>query len=65
MLKIWSADQSRAAEAQQMAAALARVNGLAAQGRYQGNHPTILQGAGSLREDFRGWSANGESDGKV
>lgn len=62
VLKIWSEDQCKAAEAREMAAALARVNGLAAKGCYTdacGPHPSILEGGSSLREDFRGWSANG------
>mgnify|MGYP006298688741 CR=1 FL=1 len=59
MLKIWSADQSKAAEAQQMALALAAVNSAAALGKYDpsSKHPSTLS-ADSLREGFRGWTAH-------
>ncbi len=55
MLQIWSADQGRAEEARQMAAALAAANARATLGRYEGPHPSITSAAGSLHETFRGW----------
>lgn len=60
VLKLWSEDQSEgrqgSAEAcRAMAAALARANGLAVEGRYAGPHPSITSSQGSLRESFRGW----------
>lgn len=56
MLKLWSEDpQGNQAAARDMAAALARANGAATLGRYEGPHPSITSAAGSLREDFRGW----------
>ncbi len=60
MLELWKADRGSPAvreQAQAMAAALAAANGAAAEGRYEGPHPSILAGGGSLREAFRGWSA--------
>ncbi len=60
VLKLWSEDQSEGREASKeacraMAAALARANGQAVQGRYEGPHPSITSSQGSLRESFRGW----------
>ena len=57
VLKIWSADKSKAAEAQQMAVALAAANAAASLGRYEGPHPSALKGD-SLREVFRGWRSD-------
>jgi fructose-bisphosphate aldolase class I len=56
VLKIWSADRSRAADAQQMAVALAAANAAAVQGKYDaaGKHPSVTSDS-SLREAFRGW----------
>ncbi|GLC46522.1 hypothetical protein PLESTF_000956500 [Pleodorina starrii] len=58
VLKLWSSDQTRVAEAQQLALALARANSEAALGAYaqggQGGHPSTLS-VDSLRENFRGW----------
>lgn len=56
VLKLWSSDQTRVEEAQQLALALARVNSEAALGRYPGGeHPSTLSVA-TLREGFRGWN---------
>ncbi|PNH10678.1 Fructose-bisphosphate aldolase B [Tetrabaena socialis] len=58
VLKLWSADQSRVAEAQALALELARVNSEASLGRYSGGegaHPSTLSVA-TLRETFRGWN---------
>ena len=60
VLELWKADRGSPAvreQARSMAAALAAANGAAAEGRYEGPHPSILAGGGSLREAFRGWSA--------
>lgn len=57
VLKIWSADKDRKTEAQQMAVALAAANAAASRGRYEGPHPSALQGE-SLREAFRGWRSD-------
>lgn len=56
MLKIWSADKSRVADAQSMALALAAANSAASLGKYDptSKHPSGLS-ADSLREGFRGW----------
>lgn len=56
VLKIWSADSSRAAEAKQMAVALAAANAAAVRGAYDaaGKHPSVTSDS-SLREAFRGW----------
>jgi hypothetical protein len=56
VLKIWSANRSKAAEAQQMAVALAAANAAAVQGKYDaaGKHPSVTSDS-SLREAFRGW----------
>ena len=54
-MSIWSKDQSKSAEAKDMAAALALVNGAACQGIYSPPHPSILKE--SLHESFRGWNA--------
>jgi fructose-bisphosphate aldolase class I len=56
VLKIWSADSSRAAEAKQMAVALAAANAAAVRGKYDaaGKHPSVTSDS-SLREAFRGW----------
>mmetsp|Transcript_23060 Transcript_23060/g.64048 ORF Transcript_23060/g.64048 Transcript_23060/m.64048 type:complete len:368 (-) Transcript_23060:131-1234(-) len=63
VLKLWSEDVSNTDSAKEMAAALARVNGQAAMGMFdvRGQHPSVLESSGTLREDFRGWSA---TDGK-
>ncbi len=46
MLKLWSSDQTRVEEAQQLALALARVNSEAALGRYDAvRHCTALSGS--------------------
>ena len=42
VLKLWSADQTAVAKAKQVAEDFARVNGLAAEGKYQGPHPSVL-----------------------
>ncbi|PRW44409.1 fructose-1,6-bisphosphate aldolase [Chlorella sorokiniana] len=56
VLKLWSEDREGNQQAcRNMAAALARANGQAVLGRYEGPHPSITSQAGSLREDFRGW----------
>jgi len=57
VLRIWAADRSRRAEAQAMAAAVARANSLAALGRWADAgeaHPGA--GGGSLVETFRGFT---------
>ncbi len=56
VLDIWSRDLSKVEDAQQMAAALAAVNGAAAKGEWDGQHPTILASSQSLHENFRGWN---------
>lgn len=59
VLKLWSSDQTKVAEAQKVAAALAQVNSLASLGKYAGGpHPSTDEGAASLREGFRGWRAD-------
>lgn len=58
VLKLWSEDrENNGQKCRDMAAALARANGQAALGRYEGPHPSITsqQGGGSLVENFRGW----------
>jgi fructose-bisphosphate aldolase class I len=56
VLKLWSEDRSKTAEAQAMAVALARANSAAARGVYEGPHPSVTSSAaGSLTENFRGW----------
>lgn len=56
MLKLWSEDAAgNQQRCKDMAAALARANGQATLGRYEGPHPSITSQAGSLRETFRGW----------
>ena len=55
VMSIWTKDQSNAADAKAMAAALAAANAKACQGAYQPPHPSILKE--SLHESFRGWSA--------
>lgn len=56
MLKLWSQDpQGSAQQCRDMAAALARVNGQAVLGRYEGPHPSITSDEGLLRDPHRGW----------
>ncbi|GIL56530.1 hypothetical protein Vafri_11881 [Volvox africanus] len=67
VLKLWSSDQTRVTEAQQLALSLARVNSEAALGQYStpaGGHPSTLTGD-SLRENFRGWSGQAPAGGTV
>jgi fructose-bisphosphate aldolase, class I len=54
VLKTWQGKDENAAAAREVAAALARANAAACEGRYEGPHPSLLQG--SLHETFRGWS---------
>ncbi|PNW86605.1 hypothetical protein CHLRE_02g093450v5 [Chlamydomonas reinhardtii] len=65
VLKLWSSDQTRVAEAQQLALALARVNSEAALGNYNassGSHPSTL-GTATLHETFRGWNGQPAGNG--
>lgn len=58
VLKLWTEERAGQVEvgtAKKMAAALAAANAAAARGAFQGAHPSITSGAGSLRETFRGW----------
>eukprot|EP01024_Parvocaulis_polyphysoides_P040232 TRINITY_DN3654_c0_g6_i1.p1 TRINITY_DN3654_c0_g6~~TRINITY_DN3654_c0_g6_i1.p1 ORF type:complete len:358 (+),score=39.21 TRINITY_DN3654_c0_g6_i1:147-1220(+) len=55
VLDIWSADRSATEQAKKMASELARANGMAQLGKYEGPHPSVLQQNGTLRESFRGW----------
>ena len=57
VLDIWSKDCNKVAECQQMAAALAAVNGAASMGQWDGKHPSILASSQSLHENFRGWNS--------
>lgn len=52
-MRIWNGEKSNLEEAMQMAGEVARVNGRAQLGKYDGNHPA--SGSESLYEGFRGW----------
>ena len=56
VLKLWSEDrEGNQQRCRDMAAALARANGQAVLGQWEGPHPSITSQQGSLRESFRGW----------
>eukprot|EP01023_Acetabularia_acetabulum_P014933 TRINITY_DN17259_c0_g1_i1.p1 TRINITY_DN17259_c0_g1~~TRINITY_DN17259_c0_g1_i1.p1 ORF type:complete len:360 (-),score=57.47 TRINITY_DN17259_c0_g1_i1:359-1438(-) len=54
VLEIWGADQTDTQKAKNMAYELAKANGLAQIGKYNGPHPSLQQND-TLRENFRGW----------
>ncbi len=54
VLRIWASDRTKTAEASAVAAELARANGRAQLGKFEGEHPSGLDDA-SLYENFRGW----------
>lgn len=64
VLALWSEDRTDPGRCRDMAAALARVNGQAALGRYSGPHPSITSHRGSLRESFRGWRTDVPPEGQ-
>ncbi|PXF42169.1 Fructose-bisphosphate aldolase 6, cytosolic [Gracilariopsis chorda] len=52
-MKIWNGDKNNLEEAMQMASEVARANGRAQLGKFEGKHPS--SGSESLYEGFRGW----------
>lgn len=52
-MRIWNGEEPNLERAMQMAADVARVNGMAVLGKFDGQHPA--SGGGELYEGFRGW----------
>lgn len=55
VLELWSKNREGIQICREMAHKLAHVNGLAALGKYDGSHPSLMDTEASLQETFRGW----------